>query len=65
MLEIIKTEKIGDKILTLVRLESVKEYEIQLSVGDDIVDCMGSFEIKSQAIQEFFKWRDELIIDSL
>ena len=62
-MDIIKEVKICNTFfLTIVYFEDIKEYEVQFSNNDDILDTDGTYSNKKDTIKVFNQWLKELIV---
>lgn len=61
MIKTIKEIKIKDKLLSLVKFETIKGYEIQYSSKDNITETKGIYNKKSEAVEVFNDWKKELL----
>jgi len=52
-MDIIKTKKVGKYDITLVYFEDIKDYEVQVSIGDTIVNTDGLYSLKKDGITVF------------
>lgn len=60
MLDVIITERIGDKNLSLIYFETIKGYEVQYSDDDKILDTDGFYDRKKDGLQVYNIWLKEL-----